>query len=108
MDEIVTALIALAATGAAGAIGSLSVPISPLDYPAEALKLSQEGDTTVELLIDKKGRVRECSVLVSSGSSYLDAGTCKVVMDKGRFTYAAGARPTKSVITQRLTWRLPR
>ena len=107
MTPILIPLLALTAADAPPA-GSLSVPISDKDYPIEALKLAQEGETTVELVIDKQGRVRECSVIASSGSPWLDAGTCAVMMDKGRFTYAAGTKPTKSVLTQRLTWKLPR
>ena len=110
MDSILTLALALAATTAAApppeALGSFSVTVSELDYPIEALKLQQQGDTTVELLIDRKGGVKECAILVSSGSVYLDVGTCKVMMDKGRFTFANGGR--KTVITQRLAWKLPR
>jgi protein TonB len=108
MEMIFAMLLALAAAGAPPqAAGSLSLPITEMDYPIEALKLGQEGETSVELLIDKRGRVRECSVTASSGSPWLDAGTCAVMMDKGRFTYAAGTKPGKLVITQRLAWKLP-
>ena len=113
MDSIIAVLLALAAATATAppeAIGSFSVETSARDYPIEALRLQQEGETTVELRIDRKGRVKECAVLVSSGSLYLDAGTCKVMMDKGRFDFAKGGRPKAgpSVISQRLAWRLPR
>ena len=109
METMLTLLLALtAAADAPAAIGSLSVPITEKDYPVEALRLGQEGETTVALQIDKRGRVRECSVVASSGSQWLDAGTCAVMMDKARFTYAAGSKPKKSVLTQRLAWKLPR
>ena len=107
METMLTLLLALTAADAPPA-GSLSVPISEKDYPVEALRLGQEGETTVALQIDKRGRVRECSVVASSGSQWLDAGTCAVMMDKARFTYAAGSKPKKSVLTQRLAWKLPR
>ena len=110
METILAGLLALVlASGAPQAIGSLSVEVLPTDYPIEALRLQQEGETTVELLIDRKGRVKECAVLVSSGSLYLDAGTCKVMMDRAQFTYAGAARrKPRTLITQRLAWKLPR
>lgn len=72
-----------------------SVPSDPLpsprtvltdkDYPAAARNNGERGDVEFVLDIDTEGRPVACKVAASSGSALLDAATCKVQLERGRF-----------------------
>ena len=81
---------------------------SPDDYPSEALNLAQEGDAQYLLLVDEKGKVAGCQVLLASGVPVLDAMGCVVIQTRARFTPArdSSGRPVRStVITPKVRWR---
>lgn len=79
------------------------------DYPAEALRLHQEGTTQVSLQIDAKGKVADCRLLESSGSASLDEATCRM-LTKLRFKPARDGEGHAVVgeFVRKMSWKLPR
>lgn len=78
------------------------------DYPPSARRNEEQGTVAVRLSIGTDGRVTNCSVTSSSGSSALDDTTCKILTRRARFTPAkdeSGAAVTDT-FAQRITWRL--
>ena len=78
------------------------------DYPDQALSRGEEGATSFRLTIDRRGRATECIVINSSGSASIDHVTCRIMIERARFTPAIGhdGLPTEDQITARLSWRL--
>ena len=58
------------------------------DYPAEAVRKNWQGSVVTELKITKKGRVRACKVIESSGHAVLDKRTCEILIERARFNPA--------------------
>src|SRR3546814_12523039 len=58
------------------------------DYPSSALRNEEEGTTGFRVTVGTNGRVTDCSVTSSSGSSTLDAATCRLINRRARFTPA--------------------
>ncbi|WOK36032.1 energy transducer TonB [Sphingomonas sp. C3-2] len=83
--------------------------ISNDDYPPSAQRAGESGTTTASYTIGPDGRVTDCNVTGSSGSSILDAETCKLIIRRFRFRAAEDASGGKVSETrsQRVTWRLP-
>ena len=79
------------------------------DYPAAALRGNDQGTTGFSLTIGPNGRVTDCSVTASSGSSALDQATCRILRSRARYTPArdASGNPTSGRDSGRVTWRLP-
>ena len=66
------------------------------------------GTTSVLLLIDEKGAVKDCTLAESSGMAVIDFRTCALISYKGRFRPATDAegKPIKSSWVKRINWRL--
>lgn len=83
--------------------------ISGKDYPAPALRKGEQGTVRYLLEVGADGRVRGCRVTRSSGSSSLDAHTCRIMTARGRFRPAidstGNAVPSQEV--QAVAWSLP-
>lgn len=79
------------------------------DYPATAIRAEEQGRTQVRLAVTRNGRVRDCSVIASSGFAALDAATCRVLRERARFTPARDARGrrTEDSIPAAINWRIP-
>jgi protein TonB len=79
------------------------------DYPAAALRGSDQGTTGFSLTIGASGRVEACSVTSSSGSAALDQATCRILRSRARYTPARdqSGNPTSGRDSGRVTWRLP-
>ena len=79
------------------------------DYPAAALRGEDQGTTSFRLTIGPNGRVTDCAVTGSSGSTALDQATCRILRSRARYTPARGpdGNPTGGVDSGRVTWRLP-
>ena len=79
------------------------------DYPSAALRAEEEGVTGFRLTVGTDGRVSECSVTSSSGSSTLDAATCKLITRRARFTPAkdADGNPVTDTYSNRIRWQIP-
>jgi protein TonB len=87
-------------------LGSL---FSDEDYPASALRSSESGATGFRLEVGANGRVTNCTVTASSGSSALDSTTCRLLRSRARFTPATDSSggATSDSVTGRIVWRLP-
>ena len=79
------------------------------DYPPSALRAEEAGVTGFRLEVGPDGRVTNCSVTSSSGSSTLDDATCRLVTRRARFSPAEDASGNKIAATysNRITWRIP-
>lgn len=73
-------------------LGDRAAWIARNDYPARAKRAGDEGRTAIELTINKFGRVVDCIVTESSGSSELDTATCRNVRSRARFRPAFDAK----------------
>ena len=94
---------------AAKARGNLVALFSNDDYPAAALRNEEQGTTVVRLTIGPDGRVSDCSITSSSGSSSLDNTTCSILRRRARFTPAKdqAGNPISDTYTQRIRWEIP-
>ncbi|WP_349356544.1 energy transducer TonB [Sphingosinicella terrae] len=92
----------------ARARANLASYVSNDDYPASALRNEEEGTTGFRLTVGPNGRVSDCTVTSSSGSSALDAATCRIMRSRARFTPARDNRgnPTTDSVSARITWRI--
>jgi protein TonB len=83
--------------------------IHELDYPAAALQARQSGTVRFSLDVGPDGRVTGCTITRSSGSSLLDASTCRLIRARARFSPAidSNGNPAPSRIDQQFTWKLP-
>jgi protein TonB len=79
------------------------------DYPAAALRGNDQGTTGFRLTIGPNGRVTDCQVTSSSGSSALDQATCRILRSRARYTPArdSSGNPASGSDSGRVTWRLP-
>lgn len=82
---------------------------STSDYPAQAVQQRDSGTTSVSLLIDEKGAVKECMVDGTSNIPTLDAMTCIVLRQRAKFEPAIGAdgTPIRDSVTSRVRWEMP-
>lgn len=79
------------------------------DYPSDAFNRNQEGKAQFLLLIDEKGAVAGCHVLVPSGVPILDAIGCQVIRKRAVFRparNAAGKGVRSMVTTPPIVWRM--
>lgn len=82
--------------------------LSSDDYPAAALDREEEGRVTFRLVVGPSGRVDNCTIVLSSGSSTLDAATCRIMQSRARFAPARSAdgSATTDAVTASINWRL--
>ena len=79
------------------------------DYPAAALREERAGVSRFRVTVGADGRVRNCEILASSGSSDLDRATCANVAKRARFkpaTDETGATVSGSY-TSAVKWEIP-
>jgi protein TonB len=93
----------------ARARANLSSYVSDADYPSTAARNEEQGTTRFKLAVGSDGRVKECTVTSSSGSSALDATTCKLMRQRAKFQPATGAdgKPTGDTVASAIRWVLP-
>lgn len=91
-----------------GPTANLSNLFSAEDYPAIAIVQGDMGSVAFVLLIDEQGKVADCTVTETSGLASLDAQSCAIVKERGKFKPAIGldGKPAKSSYFQRITWRI--
>jgi len=79
---------------------------SPDDYPAAAMGTGAKGRVSVMLGLNNQGRVTDCHVLRSSGSSVLDAATCSILHRRASFTppMDSNGNPVAGFIAQQVDW----
>lgn len=81
--------------------------VKPEDYPDQAMFEGRNGTTTISLLVDEKGAVKDCVVELASGVATLDAQTCLMIQQRGKFSPAKDAEgnPIKSRLSYRFRWK---
>lgn len=79
-------------------------------YPAIAREAGEEGIVRMTVDVDAEGRVTGCSVTDSSLSASLDAASCTLMRDKGKFEPAldSAGKPARGVAPVKFNWLLPR
>ena len=89
--------------------GSFADYVRPEDYPQAALAARQVGTVGFRLGVAPNGRVVSCTVARSSGSSILDASTCRILRSRLRFEPATDARgrPVEGSVSGEYQWVLP-
>jgi periplasmic protein TonB len=94
---------------AARAKANLPSLFSTDDYPPSALRNEEQGTTSVRITVGTDGRVADCSVSSSSGSSTLDAATCSIIKRRARYTPAKdqSGNPITGTDSARIRWVLP-
>lgn len=88
---IVFLVATLASCAAYSASGSDPMPtnraswITMGDYPSDALAAKRTGKTVFRVKVDKKGVVKSCEIVKSSGHSDLDHVTCQYISERAVF-----------------------
>jgi protein TonB len=81
--------------------------ISEDDYPDASRRAEEQGVTRVSYTIDPTGKVTDCKVTQSSGSTRLDEATCKIIMRRFRFNPATrDGQPVADTKSQPVRWQL--
>jgi periplasmic protein TonB len=93
----------------ARARANLASYVSDEDYPSNAVRNEEQGTTRFRLAVGPDGKVKECTVTGSSGSSALDSTTCKLMRQRAKFTPARNNRGelTSDTVTSAIRWVLP-
>lgn len=93
----------------ARAKANLATYVSNDDYPASAQRDGQQGTSYFKLGVDPNGRVSSCTITQSSGSSALDAATCRLMKQRARFNPAHDdlGRPVGDIVVNKIRWVLP-
>jgi protein TonB len=78
------------------------------NYPPAARRAGEEGPVSVRLTIGTDGRVSDCVVTGSSGSSDLDNTTCSFFKRRVRYSPAKDSEGNPAVdhVNQSVTWRI--
>jgi len=94
---------------AAKAKANLPSLFSTDDYPQSAIRNEEQGTTAVRLTIGTDGRVADCSITQSSGSSALDTATCNIIRRRARYSPAKdqAGNPITGTDAARIRWELP-
>jgi TonB family protein len=79
------------------------------DYPARALMSRTQGRVILRVTVTAEGRPADCVVVATSGDASIDARSCQVAMQRGRFTPGldAAGRPVTIPAVFTVTWRVP-
>lgn len=79
------------------------------DYPPAAIRAGQSGTVGFMLEVDPSGKVANCTVSSSSGSSLLDSTTCQIVSARAAFTPAKDAKgkAVAGKVSLRFRWQFP-
>lgn len=93
----------------ARARANLASYVSDEDYPSNAVRNEEQGTTRFRLAVGPDGKVKDCTVTSSSGSSALDSTTCKLMKQRAKFTPARNNRnePTSDTVASAIRWVLP-
>lgn len=80
------------------------------DYPPAALRAEQSGVTHFRLTVDSSGRVTDCAVTGSSGSSLLDSTACSLLKRRARFNPGkdSAGNATGGTYANAFRWVLPK
>jgi TonB family protein len=92
----------------ASLVPDLAEYITAADYPAEALRQGQQGETEFALILSSEGQPTDCRITRSSGSQLLDDATCRAMVERARFVPARDEhrRPVRSGYFSSVRWRI--
>jgi len=93
----------------AKARANLASYVSNDDYPEAAIRGEEQGTTAFRLEVGPNGRVTSCTVTSSSGSSSLDATTCRLMKSRAKYTPAkdSAGNAVSDSDNGRIKWVLP-
>ena len=93
----------------ARARANLASYVSNDDYPASAIRAEEQGTTRFRLSVGPDGRVTNCEITSSSGSSALDSTTCRLMQRRAKFSPArdSSGNPTTDTVPGTIRWVLP-
>ena len=93
-----------------GTVGSPGQWITNNDYPRAEMVQQIEGTVTFQLKVNSTGAVEKCVILHSSNAAALDQLSCKLMMQRAKFTPALDAndQPITSFYVNRIRWQIPR
>ena len=93
----------------ARARANLASYVSNADYPDAAIRSEEQGTTRFRLLVGPDGRVTDCAVTGSSGSSSLDTATCRLMKSRARSSPArdSSGNATTDSVASAIRWVLP-
>ena len=93
----------------ARAKANLASYVSDADYPASAQRNEEQGTTRFRLTVGADGKVTDCTVTGSSGSSALDSTTCRIMKSRARFEPArdSSGNRTSDSVSSAIKWVLP-
>lgn len=80
------------------------------DYPAQALRMEQEGTTRYRLEVTADGKVGDCTITATSGFPALDKAACDTLRRRAKFEAATdqtGAR-VAGFFTGSVAWQIPK
>jgi protein TonB len=79
------------------------------DYPAKALREGREGTVHYAVIVGVDGRVKSCTVVVSSGHADLDQAACSNITARARFEPArdANGNPIEFGYSNKFEFRIP-
>lgn len=80
------------------------------DYPDSEIRAKKEGTTGFRVTVGPNGKVTDCQVTSSSGSSRLDSIACTKIKARARFTPAVDrdGNPTSGSYSNSIRWVLPK
>ena len=77
------------------AYATTSHNVTAADYPRDSILLHESGTVTVTYVVNEKGSVSDCSVVVTSGVGRLDDAACIMVKRRWKYTPATeNGKPT--------------
>jgi TonB family protein len=79
------------------------------DYPAAALRNEEQGLVMVVLQVGAEGRVLDCRITFSSGSTALDSTTCRIFRSRARYRPARNRAgdAVAAMVREQVRWVLP-
>ncbi len=84
-----------------------SFVVSEDDYPSASRRAGEEGTTGIQVTVGTNGRVSNCKVLRSSGSSRLDEAACRIAERRWRFRPAElDGEKVEETIRRNYRWQL--
>ncbi|WP_260482222.1 energy transducer TonB [Sphingomicrobium flavum] len=78
-------------------------------YPSQAMREAAEGDSVIEVRVDRQGGIEECVLLRSAGHAALDQASCVQFTRTARFepARARDGEPVPGLYRQTIVRRLP-
>jgi len=83
--------------------------VTTADYPSASIRAGEQGTTGFRLSVGADGQVTNCTVTSSSGSSRLDAETCRQLQRRARFNPARNAAGDHiaGTYSSSVLWQIP-